>query len=107
MRPLPLWAAATLTVFIGLEPPAHSETSGPQLFPRLTLIELDYPQAVAASVGVWALIPTGRAAEPGFVGDLEAGLSGPKVALGVGATSSRTTDYASPIPSAGCGIGLP
>lgn len=92
MRRLRLWPAATLGGFIFLARTAHAETSGPELMPRFTLIELDYPQGVAASVGEWVLRAAGGGAELGLVGDAELGLSGPKVALGVGATSSRTAN---------------
>lgn len=90
---MPLWPAATLTGFMLVARAGHAETGGAELFPRFTLIELDYPQGVAASAGGWLLRTTGRGAELGLVGDAELGLSGPKVALGVGATASRTTDY--------------
>ena len=62
-----------------------------RLIPRFTLIEADYPQIVAASAGGWLLLETKGAFHTGVVGDLQVGLSGPMIALGVGATSEQTT----------------
>jgi hypothetical protein len=95
MKRFPPWLAVTLPVLIPIAPTAHAETSGPALIPRFTFIELGYPQIAAASVGLWALPAIGGTIEPGLVADVEGGLSGAKVALGVGATSSPTAAYES------------
>src|SRR5580765_1713764 len=92
MKRLPLLSTVMVAAAIFLARTARAETSGPQLIPRLTLIELDYPQIVAASVGFW-MTGTGSGPEPGLLVDVQAGLSGPKVALGLGAVSSGATSY--------------
>ena len=88
MRRLLLWPPAVMAAFILFSPSAKAE-----LIPRFTLIELNYPQIAAASVGLWALSDSGAATELGLLGDVQAGLSGPKVALGLGLVSSPKTSY--------------
>jgi len=69
----------------------RGDDRGSLFVPRFTLVEVQYPQIVAGSVGIWMLLTTGRVFQVGPVADLEVGLSGPTIALGVGATSAQTT----------------
>jgi hypothetical protein len=62
-------------------------------FPRFTLVEAQYPQGIAASIGSWILLPSSREFRMGGVADFELGLSGSSLALGVGTTSSPTRSY--------------
>ena len=59
-----------------------------KLAPRFTLIEVQYPQLVAASGGAWLFAPSESGPFPGAVGDVELGLSGVTLALGAGVLSS-------------------
>ena len=70
--------------------PATAETS--VVVPRLTLIELQYPQGVAASAGTWIRISTGSGFRPGLVADGQIGLSGASLNAGVGLSTSPNTD---------------
>jgi hypothetical protein len=69
-------------------PPAR-----PTFFPRFTLIELQYPQVVAASAGVWAWLPVGSEHRPGVVGDVELGIGGATFALGPGVSTAPHSHY--------------
>jgi hypothetical protein len=57
--------------------------------PRFTLVEGQYPQGVDISGGAWAFLPTTRSFDPGIVGDVELGLSGAAIDLGVGMARHR------------------
>jgi hypothetical protein len=70
---------------------ARAETS--VVIPRFTLIELQYPQGVAASAGTWIRIPGGDGLRPGLVADAELGLSGSALDLGVGVSTSPSASY--------------
>ena len=65
---------------------ATTDTSA--VFPRFTLIEFQYPQGVAASAGAWARLQRGDGVRPGVVADVEVGLSGAALHLGLGASTS-------------------
>jgi hypothetical protein len=71
--------------------PATADTS--VAFPRFTLIELQYPQGVAASAGTWIWLPNGSRFRPGLVTDVEVGLSGAALNLGLGVSTSPDTRY--------------
>jgi hypothetical protein len=74
--------------------PPHAEPEGRIAFvPRFALLELQYPQLVAASGGAWAKLNCTKPVCPGLVGDLEIGLSGATVALGPGVVLNRVTSY--------------
>jgi hypothetical protein len=61
--------------------------------PRFTLLELQYPQAVAVSLGSWIGLVNGNRDVLGVVGDLELGLSGMTAAFGLGRSSSDHESY--------------
>lgn len=65
--------------------------------PRFILIEADYPQIVAASVGAWMLILRVKEFQVGPVADVQVGFGGPAIAFGVGASSaqSRSVEHVS------------
>jgi len=62
------------------------------VIPRFTLIELQYPQGVAASAGTWIRIPSGNGFRPGLVTDAEIGLGGASLNLGLGISTSPNTE---------------
>jgi hypothetical protein len=64
---------------------------------RYTFIEVEYPQIVAASVGLWAVLKPMEKRDVGLVGDIDLGISGAELAIGLGARSSG----ASPVEHAG------
>jgi len=63
------------------------------VFPRFTLIELQYPQGLAASAGVWVWGPAGPKYRAGLVTDAEVGGSGASLNLGLGLSTSPDTSY--------------
>jgi hypothetical protein len=73
--------------------PAVVQSEASVLYPRFTLIEVQYPQLLAASLGSWALLRGGGKFRPGLVSDFEVGLGGGTLSLGAGATSAPTVDY--------------
>ena len=70
-----------------------AEFESARVFPRFTFVELQYPQGVAASGGLWLRLAETPQRVLGMVGDLGAGLTGVTVALGLGASSSDRTSY--------------
>jgi hypothetical protein len=75
-------------------PRVREPGAGPStFFPRFTLVEIQYPQLVAASIGTWILLPPTWEHRVGGVADVELGLSGASIAVGGGATSSPTASY--------------
>ena len=70
-----------------------AEIESLRIVPRFTLIELQYPQGVAASGGMWLRLAESPGRVWGAVGDLGVGLSGTTVALGLGASSTDRTSY--------------
>jgi hypothetical protein len=72
---------------------AHAEEPEySRLFPRFAL-QLQYPQAVAASVGSWLRFWGNAAQVGGIVGDAELGLSGASIKLGLGVSTSEGASY--------------
>jgi len=69
-------------------PPASARVETSRVFPRFTLIELQYPQGVAVSAGAWVRPQGGDGIRPGLVADVEAGLSGASLDLGLGGSTS-------------------
>jgi hypothetical protein len=59
--------------------------------PRLTLLEGQYPQGVDVSGGAWFLSRTRETFAPAVLGDLELGLSGAVVDVGVGVANYRVS----------------
>jgi hypothetical protein len=57
------------------------------------LIRAEYPQGVAASGGIWLILPAGTKFQAGPVTDLGVGLSGVTYTLGAGLTSALTASY--------------
>ena len=83
-----------LAVAIGASGAAGAaELESSRVFPRFTLIELQYPQGVAASGGMWLRLTESPRGVFGMVGDLGVGLSGATVALGLGGSASDRTNY--------------
>jgi len=74
-------------------PSQGAEGAPPTFFPRFTVVEAQYPQGVAASIGSWVLLPSRWEHRMGGVADLELGLSGASLVIGAGATSSPTAPY--------------
>lgn len=74
------------------KPTGAASSDTPVVFPRLTLIELQYPQGVAVSIGAWARPWRGDGLRPGFVADVEAGLSGASLNLGLGGSTPLNGD---------------
>ena len=69
-------------------PLATARVDASPVFPRFTLIELQYPQGVAVSAGAWVRPQSGARLRPGLVADVEAGLSGASLDLGLGGSTS-------------------
>ncbi len=59
--------------------------------PRLTLLEGQYPQGVDVSGGAWFFSRTRETFAPAVLGDLELGLSGAVVDVGVGVANYRVS----------------
>ena len=85
---------ATLLVTVALARIAGAADAGPSTFvPRLTFIEVQYPQGVAASAGTWFRFFNGDRRTVGVVGDIGVGLSGVSIAAGPGVSSPDSTEY--------------
>ena len=103
--PNPLWSGVVVAALTlasqardswaedAAKPQQHSEDRPSTFVPRFTLVEIQYPQLVAASVGSWVLLPVRWEHRVGAVADWEVGLSGASLAVGGGATSSPTASY--------------
>jgi hypothetical protein len=63
-----------------------------RIFSRFAL-QLQYPQAVAISVGSWLRFWGTAGQVGGLVGDAEVGLSGASVKLGIGVSAPERTSY--------------
>jgi hypothetical protein len=65
---------------------------GSRLLPRVTLLEVQYPQGVDVGFGGWAILSPKERTSAGLVGELELGLSGVDAALGAGVVGNRGGD---------------
>jgi hypothetical protein len=88
-----MFVAVTFTAALGGVGVARAQEDVSTFFPRFTLLELQYPQGIAVSVGSWLRIIRDRRYLAGLVGDLELGLSGATVAIGPGASAAENTSY--------------
>jgi hypothetical protein len=95
----PVWVAVVCAIALRAWPaaaqsghPTASTSDVSVVVPRFTLIELQYPQGIAASAGTWIGIPSGGAYRPGLVADVEVGLSGVSLSLGPGVSTTPNTD---------------
>src|SRR5262245_1064388 len=61
-------------------------------FPHFTLVEAQYPQGAAASIGGWLFPVRKTNYRAGVVADVEFGLSGVSFTLGPGVTSTPDTN---------------
>lgn len=86
--------ATTIAAIVCWSLLAHAaEPEYSRVFPRFTLLQLQYPQAVAVSAGSWVRLWGSAEQVGGLVGDAELGLSGASVKLGLGASSSESVNY--------------
>lgn len=80
-------AAQTVTL-----PAARNDADPSRILPRLTLIELQYPQGVAATGGAWLWLSTGQGLRPALLAEAAVGLSGAALDLGLGGSSAASVD---------------
>ncbi|HLK92702.1 MAG TPA: hypothetical protein VKZ18_22605 [Polyangia bacterium] len=94
-----LWGALACAVVLRAAPtaaqvvamPATRTVADPSRFlPRVTLMELQYPQGVAASGGAWLRLSTDDRLRPAFLAEAEVGLAGAALDLGLGGLGSGT-----------------
>jgi hypothetical protein len=84
-----LAACALLTLARG----AAADDTGLAVVPRVTLPEVQYPQGLAASAGLWLRPIRKYGYEAGQVSDVQLGMSGASIAVGIGATAGGHADY--------------
>lgn len=70
-----------------------ADATSPTFAPRITFLEVQYPQGVAASAGTWLRLSNGERRSLGVVGDLGAGLAGLSIAFGPGVAAPDDTSY--------------